>query len=75
MDNSSARTTDEESEHPPLTSCSQKGPPLKNSKSGQLICYKTGQVYLLLTAFLLQLFFYSALRVRYSNPCNGWIAL
>jgi hypothetical protein len=23
MDNSSARTTDEESEHPPLTSCSQ----------------------------------------------------
>jgi hypothetical protein len=24
MDNSSAKTTDEESEHPPLSSCSQK---------------------------------------------------
>ena len=48
MDNSSARTTEEESEHPPLSSCSQKTL-IKNRKSGQLICYKTGQVYLLLT--------------------------
>jgi len=51
MDNSSARTTEEESEHPPLSSCSQKTL-IKNRKSGQLICYKTGQVYLLLTGEL-----------------------
>jgi hypothetical protein len=49
MDNSCARLTGEESEHPPLTSCSQKTSLLMNRKSGQLMCYKTGQFYLLLT--------------------------
>jgi hypothetical protein len=49
MDNSCTRITGEESEHPPLTSCSQKIPLLMNRKSGQLMCYKTGQFYLLLT--------------------------
>jgi hypothetical protein len=49
VDNSCTRITGEESEHPPLTSCSQNRSLLKNRKSGQLICYKTGQVYLLLT--------------------------
>ncbi|MDP2840634.1 MAG: hypothetical protein Q8O11_11325, partial [Syntrophales bacterium] len=46
---SCTRITGEESEHPPLTSCSQNRSLLKNRKSGQLICYKTGQFYLLLT--------------------------
>jgi hypothetical protein len=49
MDNSCAKITSEESEHPPLTSCSQI-PCLMNRKSGQFICYETGQFYLLLTA-------------------------
>ncbi|MFH1975830.1 MAG: hypothetical protein ABIJ52_09750, partial [Pseudomonadota bacterium] len=39
----------EESARPPLTSCSQNMIPQKNRKSGQFICYKTGQFYLLLT--------------------------
>jgi hypothetical protein len=52
VDNSCTRITGEESEHPPLTSCSQNSSLLKNRKSGQLICYKTGQFYLLLTGVL-----------------------
>jgi hypothetical protein len=38
----------EESECPPLSSCS-KDTLLQEQKSGQFICYKTGQFYLLLT--------------------------
>lgn len=48
MDNSCTRITGEGSEHPPLTSCSKKAT-LKDRKSGQFICYKSGQFYLLLT--------------------------
>ncbi|HCX90869.1 MAG TPA: hypothetical protein DHT43_10245 [Deltaproteobacteria bacterium] len=48
MDNSCTRITGEGSEHPPLTSCSKKAT-LKNRKSGQFICYKSGHFYLLLT--------------------------
>lgn len=49
MDNSRRRTTVEESERPPLPSCSKMSPPLTEQKSGHVTCYKTGQVYLLLT--------------------------
>jgi hypothetical protein len=51
VDNSCTGIIDEESEHPPLTSCSQNRSLLENRKSGQFICYKTGQFYLLLTHF------------------------
>jgi len=57
MDNSCTRITGEGSEHPPLTSCSKKAT-LKNRKSGQFICYKSGQFYLLLTPeFIFSLLF------------------
>lgn len=59
MDNSRTRTTVEESERPPLTSCSKMPPPLTEQKSGQFTCYKTGQVYLLLTEY-----FFSLSRIR-----------
>jgi len=49
VDNSLSRKIIEESAHPPLTSCSQNRSLSKNRKSGQTICYKTGQFYLLLT--------------------------
>jgi hypothetical protein len=77
VDNSCTRITGEESEHPPLTSCSQNSSLLQNRKSGQLICYKTGQFYLLLTEFFKTEMFgflqtgYSHLFVDFvSNPGN-----
>ena len=39
----------EESERPTLSSCSKKGAPFMNRKTGQFTCYKTGHFYLLLT--------------------------
>lgn len=39
----------EESDRPPLTSCSQIDPLTKDRKSGLFIRYETGQFYLLLT--------------------------
>jgi len=49
MDNSCARTTDEESEHPPHTSCSQMALHSRTEKADNSCATKPDNLYLLLT--------------------------